>query len=173
VWRISVSETTLCCVWHIAFSLELDQLVITRGAELHNEGSAAPSTKQGNPMVLTSSFLTISKVILSKLLLRNIRDSMGDYASMVFSSSNHVCLSVKQDSYYNLTLLLLLKLAYAYQSLSIATFMRSLIILWEKLGEGFRFCKISSHQQVTYFCYLIHMYMLFQIMSYFLTIYVL
>jgi len=32
---------------------------------------------------------------------------MGDYASMVFSSSNHVCLSVKQDSYYNLTLLLL------------------------------------------------------------------
>lgn len=54
-WRISVSETTLLyCVWRIALSLELDQLVITRGAELHNEGSAAPSTEQGNPMALNA-----------------------------------------------------------------------------------------------------------------------
>jgi len=66
---------------------------------------------------------------------------MGDYASMVFSSSNHVCSCVKQDSYYNLTLLLLLKLAYAYQSLSIATFMRSLIILWENLVKDLGFIK--------------------------------
>lgn len=48
-----LSETTLlCCIWHIALALELNQLVITRSAELHNEGSAAPSTEQGNPATL-------------------------------------------------------------------------------------------------------------------------
>lgn len=42
----------------IALSLELDQLVITRGAELHNEGSTAPSAEQGNPALTLT--LTLS-----------------------------------------------------------------------------------------------------------------
>ena len=38
----------LCVViWHTALSMELNQLVIARGAELHYEGSASPPTEQG------------------------------------------------------------------------------------------------------------------------------
>lgn len=36
--------------------MELNQLVIARGAELHYEGSAFPPTKQGNPVALDISY---------------------------------------------------------------------------------------------------------------------
>lgn len=35
--------------------MELNQLVIARGAELHYEGSAFPPTEQGNPVALDIS----------------------------------------------------------------------------------------------------------------------
>lgn len=58
--EILVVRKLLCCIWNIALSLELNQLIITRSAELHNERSAPPSTGQGklfNFRVLTMHHL--------------------------------------------------------------------------------------------------------------------
>lgn len=82
-WRIFVSETTLlCCIWHIALSLELDQLVITRGAELHNEGSAATSTEQGNLEAVTLS--SFAKWPPFQIITAKCATGTGDCVGIIF-----------------------------------------------------------------------------------------
>lgn len=98
-WRISVSETTLLyCVWRIALSLELDQLVITRGAELHNEGSAAPSTEQGNPMALNA--LHFQDDDFPNYYCETYYGT-GDYASTIFLSLISLFMCQTRFSYHN------------------------------------------------------------------------
>lgn len=161
----SLSETTLlCCIWHIALALELNQLVITRSAELHNEGSAAPSTEQGNPATLW--FFTLCLLFKVITLMPKCRKTIALYAvvlSILMSiwsvlSSNEYADKVGTLSLLFITCRRLCITEIKLNRLSIAIFTISLIAIaksWESLVKdiyrrGFSLCKIFIESSVNF-----------------------